>query len=78
MEGLGLSGGTCSRANRREGHQGDRQKDDSMYLSLPPSPPHPWPPPQVPSTHGPRDRAPEGSGSTTQEQSWSRRRVTVE
>ena len=27
---------------------------------------------------GPRDRAPEESGSTTQEQSWSRRRATVE
>ena len=28
-------------------------------------------------THGPSDRAPEESGPTTQEQSWSRRRVTV-
>ena len=53
MEGLGSSGGTCSRANRRAGHQGDRQKDDGMYLPLlplsppPPPPPtgtlHPWP-----------------------------------
>jgi len=31
-----------------------------------------------PPTHGPSDRAPEESGSTTQEQSWSRRRATVE
>ena len=30
------------------------------------------------ATRGPRDRAPGGSGSTTQEQSWSRRRATVE
>ncbi len=78
MEGLGSSGGTCSRASRRAGHQGDRQKDDGMHLPLLSLPPHPLPPPQVPSTHGPSDRAPEGSGSTTQEQSWSRRRVTVE
>ena len=34
--------------------------------------------PQVPPPHGPSDRAPEESGSTTQEQSWSRRRATVE
>ena len=33
--------------------------------------------PQVSPTHGPSDRAPEESGSTTQEQSWSRRRATV-
>ena len=62
MEGLGLSGGTCSRANRREGHQGDRQKDDGMHLPLLPLPPPPPPPPQVPSTHGPSDRAPRGIG----------------
>ena len=35
------------------------------------------PPPQVVPNRGPRDRAPEESGSTTQEQSWSRRRATV-
>ncbi len=70
MEGSGSRGGTCNRVNRREGHQGDHQKDDSTY---PPT----LPPPQVLSNRGPSDRAPEESGSTTQEQSWSRRRATV-
>ena len=63
MEGLGSSGGTCSRANRREGHQGDRQKDDGMYLPLPPLlpsplPPHRYPPPMARAIGPPRYRDP--------------------
>ena len=36
MGGSESRGGTCSRVNRREGHQGDHQKDDSTYPPLRP------------------------------------------